>query len=426
MSASGMNRKQFIRTGALAGALLPLAGMAGCLPGASRAKVVVIGGGFAGATAAKYIRRWDPAIEVTMIERNPSFISCPMSNLVITHNREITQIEHDYSRLADHGVNVVRGDVTAVYTDNRTVRLSDGSEFAYDRLVMSPGIDFTFDEIPGCEAAVDGGEIFHAWRPGAQTLGLREQLAAMPEDGVFIMTIPQMPYRCPPGPYERVCLVADYFTKHKPNAKLLVFDGNPDVVSKGALFKRAWAEFYPGMIDYIPGTRPTDVRGSDRTVIIDGQAIRGDVLNVIPPQRAGEIASRAGLVTDGRWCGVDWRSCESIAVPNVHVLGDATANAPNMPKSGHMANAHAKVCAAAIVNLLNDQAPDPDPVFTNTCFSYLNSDDAVHVASVHRWDAERSTVMPLAEANGLSDVPSQLEGQHAWAWAQNIWNDMLA
>ena len=421
-----VNRRTFVRTAGSAVASLPFLGLSGCSRPPSRARVVVVGGGFAGGAAARYLRLWDPSIEVTVVERRNTFVSCPMSNLVLAGHRQIEELEHEYVGLAALGVEMVHDDATAVYPTQKMVRLASGRDLFYDRLIVAPGIDFAFDDTVGCEAAIESGQIFHAWRPGDQTIGLRRQIEAMPDGGVYVITIPPVPFRCPPGPYERVTLVADYFARTKPSSHILVFDSNPDIVSKGALFRQAWAERTPGMIEYIPNTRPDRVDGATNSIAIDGEMVRGDVLNVIPTQRAGELATRAGLVMVGeRWCRVDWRTCESVVVPDVHVLGDATDSAPGMPKSGHMANAQAKVCAAAVVELLNGRSPNPDPIFTNTCYSYVSGTEAMHVASVHRWDAERTTVSPVVGAGGLSAAPNPEEGIHAWSWAQNIWADTV-
>ncbi len=425
---TSIDRRTFLKAVGSTAALAPLAALGGC--GIPRARVVVIGGGFGGATAARYLRMWDPGIQVTLVERGRTFRSCPMSNLVLTGHRQSHQLEHGYEALERLGVTLVHDDAMAVYPESGSgqglVRLAGGGDLEYDRLIVSPGIDFVFDDIVGCEAAIEAGQVFHAWRPGPQTVGLRDQLEAMEDGGVYVLTIPPMPYRCPPGPYERASLVADYFQRAKPRSRVLVFDANPDLVSKGELFRTTWEERYSDILEYIPDTGPGRIDGSSLTVDIDGEAVQADVLNVIPPQRAGEIASRAGLLTEnGRWCGVDWRTCESLAVPNIHVLGDATASAPGMPKSGHMANAQAKVCASAVVALLNGRSPDPEPILTNTCYSFVSGLEAMHVASVHRWDRERTTVTPVPEAAGLSVAPSEDEAIHAWSWARNIWGDSV-
>jgi len=239
-------------------------------------------------------------------------------------------------------------------------------------------------------------------------------------------TIPKAPYRCPPGPYERASQVANYFKKYNPRAKVLVVDANPDVTSKGKLFKQAWADLYPGMIEVRGNSKAVGVDPRTGTVKTEVEEVKGDVLNVVPPQRAGDIAVKAGLITaNNRWCGVDWRTTESTAVKGVHVLGDATLSAPGMPKSGSMANQQAKVCAAAIVAMVNGREPGADPRIVNTCYSYVSDDEVIHVASVHELDADKKTFVAIKGAGGLSPARNALEGKYAWAWAQNIWSDML-
>lgn len=416
------NRRQLLKLAGAAGAL-SLAGCAG-MGGGAKARVVVVGGGYGGATAAKYLRLWDPAIEVVMVERESVFTSCPMSNLVIGGNRSIDEIRRDYDGLRRHGVQVVNDEVTAVDNAKKTVTLARGGTLTYDRLIVSPGIDFSFGEIEGYQAAQD--RVPHAWKAGAQTLALRRQLEAMRDGGVYLLSIPLAPYRCPPGPYERMSQVAHYFKRAKPRSKVLVLDANPDVTSKGPLFKRAWQDLYLGMIEYRGNSKVVAVDGGAMAVRTDFDTVRGDVLNVVPPQRAGDIAVKAGLIThNNRWCDVDWRTCESKAVKGIHVLGDATLSAPLMPKSGHMTNQQAKVCAAAIIALLGGREPNPQPVMTNTCYSFVSDNEVIHVASVHQWDVAQGTVLPVKGAGGVSAQRSELEGKYGWAWAQNIWADML-
>jgi len=415
-------RRELLKLAGAAG-VLSLAGCAGM--GASKARVVVIGGGYGGATAAKYIRMWDPAIDVVMVERAGLFTSCPMSNLVIGGNRSLEEIQRGYDGLRRHGVKVVNDEVTAVDAAKKTVSLARGGALTYDRLIVSPGIDFNFNEIDGYQAAQD--RVLHAWKAGPQTIALRRQLESMRDGGVYLLSIPLAPYRCPPGPYERASQVAHYFKRAKPRSKLLIVDANPDVTSKGPLFKRAWQELYPGLIEYRANAKVVAVDGRGMAVRTDFDTIAGDVLNVVPPQRAGDIAVKAGLIThNNRWCDVDWRSCESKATKGVHVLGDATLSAPGMPKSGHMANQQAKVCAAAVVALLNGREPNPQPVMTNTCYSFVSDKEVIHVASVHQWNAGQATVIPVKGAGGVSAARNELEGRYGWAWAQNIWADMLA
>ena len=407
------------------------AGVAGVLTGCAggvtpKSRVVVIGGGFGGTTAAKYLRLWDPSIDVVMVERESAFVSCPISNLVLGGSKSIADITHGYAGLGKYGVRVVNDEVTAIDPEKRLVKLARGSDLAYDRLIVSPGVDFMYGELPNFQSAMNSGRILHAWKAGPQTLALRRQLEAMRDGGVYVLSIPMAPYRCPPGPYERVCQVASYLKKAKPRSKVLVLDANPDVTSKGALFKRAWSELYPGMIEYRPNSKAVDVDVRTMTVKLELDDVRGDVLNVVPPQRAGDIAMRSGLITaNNRWCGVDWRSLESVAVKNVHVLGDATLSAPAMPKSGHMANQHGKVVAASVSALLAGRPVNPMPMLANTCYSFVSDKEVVHVASVHTWSEKDKTIIAVPGSGGVSSARSELEGEYAWSWAQNIWADML-
>jgi sulfite dehydrogenase len=413
-----MRRRDFLK---LAGA----ASLAGCASGApSKARVVVVGGGFGGATAAKYIRRWDPAIDVVLVEREPAFVSCPISNLVLAGYAGMQDISRDHAGLRRHGVQVVRDEAVAVDTAKKTVKLARGGDLGYERLIVSPGIDFNFGEVQGYSDAMQAGRVLHAWKAGAQTEALRRQLEQMRDGGVYVLTVPLAPYRCPPGPYERASMVAAYFKQAKPRSKVLVLDANPDVTSKAGLFKRAWSDLYPGILEYRGNARAVGVDGSSMTVRLEVEDVKADVLNVVPPHRAGDLAVKAGLITtNNRWCDVDWRTMESKAAKGVHVLGDATLSAPAMPKSASMANNHAKIAAAAIVDLLNGRAPAPLKII-NTCYSFVAEKEAIRVSSVHEWDG--NTLQPVKGSGGVSAARSEAEATYAWNWARTIWADSLA
>lgn len=417
------DRRDFLK---LSGAAAALAATGCATPGGAKARVVVIGGGFGGATAAKYIRWWGPNIEVVLVERNTDFVSCPISNLVYGGSKTMKDITYGYSGLARYGVKLVRDVAFDVNTSDRTVKLVKGGDLKYDRLIVSPGIDFMFEDINGYAEAMIAKRVLHAWKAGPETVALQKQLAEMRDGGVYVLSVPLAPYRCPPGPYERASQVAQYFKKHKPRAKVLIVDANPDVTSKGGLFKKAWAELYPGMIEFRGNAKAIGVDAKTGTVKLEVEDVKGDVLNVVPPHRAGDIAVKAGLITaNDRWCGVDWRTTESLAVKGVHVLGDATLSAPGMPKSGSMANQQAKVCAAAVVAIINGREPDPDPKIVNMCYSFVSDSEVIHVTSVHELDADKKTFVAIKGAGGLSASRSELEARYAWAWAQNIWSDML-
>ena len=412
-----------------AGAALSGLARAGCetvpTSGPSIGRVVVVGGGFGGATAARYLKMWGGNIDVTLVERNVNFVSCPISNLVLGGHKQIADITRGYDGLKAMGVKVVQGEVTAIDAAARKVRLAAGGELSYDRLVVSPGVDFMFEQVGGLQAALDSGRVTHSWKAGPQTVALRRQLEAMPDGGVFAMSIPRVPYRCPPGPYERACMVASYLKTAKPKSKVLVLDANPEIQSKKALFERAFQQHYAGIIEYRPNAELKEVDGT--VAKLEFEDVKADVLNVIPPQRAGDLARVAGLINvNNRWAGVDWLTLESTAAKGVHVLGDATMAAAAMPKSGHMANQHAKVAAAAIIQLLKGEAVNPAPVVMNTCYSFVTARDVVHVASVHQYDEKDKTFKAVPGSGGVSAAANQLEGRYALSWADNIWADMLA
>ena len=414
-------------------AALGLLGLGACATTSipSRAKVVVIGGGYGGATAAKYLR-WlsDYKIDVVMIEPQEAFVSCPMSNLVLSGVKQMDYLTTPYTSLSRrHGVTVVRDRAQSVDTRAKTVTLANGPVIGYDKLIVSPGIDLIFNGIEGLQQAQQDGQILQAWKAGAETVALRRQLEAMPDGGVFAITIPEQPYRCPPGPYERASVVAGYFKAHKPRSKVLILDANPDVISKGALFKKVWAEQYKGMLEYRSQHRVTAVDAKAGVIKFDVQDdVKAQVLNVLPAMRAGAIAVQAGLnnQANNRWCGVNYLNFESTAAKDVHVLGDAILAAPAMPKSGHMANSQAKVAAAAIVAEMAGWVVNPAPMLTNTCYSFIDPKNSIHVASVHEYVAAEKTFKTVAGSGGVSAAPSELEGVYALSWASNIWADTLA
>jgi len=423
-----MGRRDFLKAALGAGTAGALAGCATAPGGPAAGRVVVVGGGYGGATAAKYVRLWSGGrVDVTLVEPNEAFVSCPLSNLVLGGSKSIADVTVPYDGLArNHGVNVVRDLATAIDTDRRVVRLAGGTSLSYDRLVLSPGIEFL--PVKGMNNVVALENVLHAWKAGPQTVALRRQLEAMPDGGVYAIVIPVAPYRCPPGPYERACQVAWYFKRAKPRSKVLILDGNPDVTSKAGLFKKAWAGEYKGLVEYRNNHVAAEVDPQTRTVKFEtADDVKADVLNFIPPQSAADIARQAGVITaNNRWCEVDFTTFESVKVKNVHVLGDAIQTAPAMPKSGHMANQHAKVCAAAIVAQLTGQPVNAAPVVTNTCYSFITDRDVVHVASVHQYDRDKKTFIAVPGAGGLSPGWTPLEGDYALSWARNIWADMLA
>ncbi|MDR7092615.1 NAD(P)/FAD-dependent oxidoreductase [Hydrogenophaga laconesensis] len=421
-----LNRRHLLAAAGGAAAALALPGCAS-VSSAPKARVVVIGGGFGGATAAKYIRLWAPEIEVVLVEREAAFVSCPLSNLVLGGSEKIENITTGYDALQKkHGVRVVRDEAIAIDAAKKEVRLARGDTLKYDRLIVSPGVDFQYDQVPGLQTADAQARVLHAWKAGPQTVALRKQLEALPDGGVYALHIPKAPYRCPPGPYERAAQVAFYFKNHKPRSKVLVLDANPDITSKKALFLKAWNELYPGIVEYKPNSEVVRVDAANHTIELQFETVRAGVLNVVPPQQAGRIAQTAGLITaNNKWCGVNFQTFESTVAPGIHVLGDATLSAPGMPKSGFMANNHAKVAADAVIALIQGRPVNPDPIIANTCYSFVSDTDVVHVASVHKWNAEQKTLVAVQGAGGLTPTANALEGQYAKSWAKNIWADAL-
>jgi NADPH-dependent 2,4-dienoyl-CoA reductase/sulfur reductase-like enzyme len=425
------NRRHFIKSTVATGALLLSQHSIARASKPPLGRVVIIGGGYAGATAAKYIRLWSLGnIETVVIEKSSQFVSCPMSNLVLGGSKTIHDLTFGYDLLQkNHGIKWLQDTVTAIDVTAKKVTMQRG-EISYDRLIIAPGIDFMYDNLANL-ASIDAQKIVpHAWKAGWQTVNLRQQLESIADGGVFVMNIPKAPYRCPPGPYERACQVAHYFKNHKPKSKVIVLDANPEIVSKKGLFTKAFSELYSNIIDYRPNNTVVAVDINNKAVTTEFDVLHADVLNIIPPQRAGvpvqSVKVNNELIglnnIDKRWCEVDFLSYESKLAANVHVIGDSVSAA--LPKSAHIATSQARVCASAIVELLSGNAPDPVPVFANTCYSYVDDKQAIHVANVYRYDAAKK-MMLAAEGGGVSLKPSEQEGEYAKAWAANIWSDTL-
>ena len=387
-----------------------------------KANVVVIGGGFGGATAARTLKALQPALDVTLVEPNPVYTSCPFSNSVLANLREMDQQQFGYDGIKSAGVTVAQTSATAVDAEARTVTLADGNKLSYDRLVMSPGIDFNWGAIPGYDEAA-AEKMPHAWKAGAQTERLRRQLQAMDDGGLVVISAPANPFRCPPGPYERASLIAYWLAIWKPKSKLLLLDSK-DAFSKQRLFQNGWAELYQGMIEWVPlsqGGKVTSVDPATLTLTTEFGAHKASVANVIPPQKAGAIAARAGVADRTGWCPVEPVAFESTLRPNIHVLGDA-AIMGGMPKSAFAANAQAKVCAAAIVKLLAGAKPQ-DPIVINTCYSLVAADYGISIAGVYRPDKGQLTDIPGAGGTSPLVAVGGLRGQealYASSWFRTI------
>ena len=417
-----LNRRDFLKySGALAGSL-SLPALARVAQGKPR--VVVVGAGWGGATCAKYLRRWGPEIEVILIEPSAKFISCPMSNWVLGGMRTMDDLVKSYEHLPRHGIKMVQDSVVGVDADKREVRTAKGDRIAYDRLVLAPGVDFMTHLIEGYDEAAKAQKVTHAFRAGPETALLKKQLEAMPDGGVFVIGSPPPPGRCVSGPYERACQVAHYFKQHKPKSKIIMLDGHIDVVSKGPMFKAAWKKFYPGMIEHRPYNLVTRFDHTTMTVTSEFDDVKADVVNLVPKQRAGKLCEIAGVRTDsnGIWCPVNFRTYESTSVPNIHVIGDSVLS--NVPKSAHVSNNQAKICAAAIVALMRGKEPEPIPVLGSTSYSATSDHTAGPIAVVMRYDAKQNAYL-RQPGGGASDTSDEINFQYNLAWFENMWADTL-
>ena len=410
-------RRGFLKLAGAAGLAAPAVASA---QGAGR--VVVVGGGFGGATAARTLKRLQPGLSVTLVEPNPVYTSCPFSNSVLAGLREMPQQQFGYDAVKAAGVTVAPTSATAVDAAGRTVTLADGTKLAWDRLVLSPGIDFDWGAIPGYDEAA-AEKMPHAWKAGTQTVLLRQQLMAMKDGGLVVMSAPANPFRCPPGPYERASLIAYWLNIWKPKSKLLLLDSK-DAFSKQRLFQNGWDQLYPGAIEWVPlskGGKVTSVDPATLTLVTEFGSHKADVANVIPPQKAGAIAAKAGVADRTGWCPVEPVAFESTLQPGIHVLGDAAIMGA-MPKSAFAANAQAKVCAAAIVELLAGRPPQ-QPLLINTCYSLLAADYGISIAGVYRPDKGLLAEVPGAGGVSALNAVGGLRGQealYASSWFRTI------
>jgi NADPH-dependent 2,4-dienoyl-CoA reductase/sulfur reductase-like enzyme len=420
-----MHRRQFLFAATALGLGPSLAAPA---TAGARPKVIVVGAGFGGAACARYLKRWAPEVEVTVIEPNAEFVSCPLSNTVLAGLHRLADLSFSYQYLKAAVDHFVPDRVTAIDPRQRTVTTAGGARFSYDRLVLAAGVELQYDAIRGWEGDARD-RVVHAWKAGPETALLRRQLEAMPDGGVFAIAIPMTPFRCPPAPYERVSLIAHYFKQAKPKAKIVILDGNQDIVSKKALFTAAWEKHYgfgtaDSLIDYRPGNLASALDARAMKLATEFEDVRADVINLIPPMRAAAVTDLVGARTgdNGSWCPVDYLSYESTEVPNVHILGDAILS--NLSKAGSMANNSGKACAAALIELFAGRPPEPAPVVTSTCFSASTDRHAFHVASVFRYDPG-SKSMEVQPGGGVSGEESAKEFQLMRDWARNIWADTL-
>ncbi len=417
-------RREFLKVSVAAStALLPLPAFAQ----ASGPRVVVVGGGFAGASCARALRQADPRIAVTLIEADATFTACPFSNVVIAGLRELAAQQFTYDRVAAGGITLARAMATAVDPSGRSVTLADGARLSYDRLVLAPGIDIRWGALPGYDEAA-AAQMPHAWRAGEQTLLLRRQLEAMDDGGLVVISAPANPFRCPPGPYERASLIAHYLKTKKPKSKLIVLDAK-DAFSKQRLFQAAWAELYPGLLEWVPlskGGAVTSVEPATRTLVTDFGRHQAAVANVIPPQKAGRIAEAAGVTDRTGWCPIDPATFESMLQRGIHVIGDAAIGGA-MPKSAFAANSQAKTCAAAVAQLLHGASP-ATPKLINTCYSLVAPDYGISVAGVYQPSGGQLAEVPGSGGVSPAGAPRATraaEAVLAEAWFRTITDEVF-
>ncbi len=426
---SSINRRDFFRA---AGAVSILGALGGwplaALSAKSKARVVVVGGGYGGAITAKYIKMMDPGIEVRLIERDKQFVSCPLSNEVLGGERDIDTITFDYKGLAGHGVTVVRDEIVSVDAAKKVAKGKGGNKYTYDKLVLSPGIDFQWDAIEGYDAKA-AELIPHAWKAGPQTLLLRKQLKSMKDGGVVYISAPPNPFRCPPGPYERAAQIAHYLKNHKPKSKIIILDSK-DKFSKQGLFTTGWKIFYGDMIEWVSaagGGAVEAVNPKKRELVATVETLKGDVVNLIPPQQAGAITSAAGLTDETGWCPVNQQTFESTVHKDIHIVGDSCI-AGALPKSGYAANSQGKVCAAAIVAGVNGLEM-PEPSYVNTCYSIIAPKYGISVAMVYALSDGKIDKIPGAGGLSPADTSKRFrakEAENARSWIRNIMSDTFA
>ncbi|MBS1139804.1 MAG: pyridine nucleotide-disulfide oxidoreductase [Proteobacteria bacterium] len=433
-----MNRRDFFRLASMAGlgataaSWTQLAGAAtapqlGTVPTNTgiTGRVVVIGGGMGGASVAKYLRLWGgTGVSVTLVERDSAYTSNILSNLVLNGQRTITSLQYGYSNLASrYGIRMVKGDVTNIDPVGHSVSLADGTKLPYDRLVVAPGVDF--DLYPGLETAAAQAKVPHAWKAGVQTTQLRNMMVNMKAGQTFVMSIPAKPYRCPPGPYERACVVADWLKKNRPGSKVIVLDANPGIIAEPLAFANAFDVVHKGVIEYHSGVTINSIDATTMTLNTSLGNLKGNVINAIPPHRAGKVVASNGLANvGGRWAGVDVLTYQSTAAPGVHVIGDASAT--TQPKAGHIANQEAKICADAILRLLSGRSPDPSPITNSACYSPITSDTASWLTAIFAYDPVSGTMQPVPGAAGEAPTRSKDNYEEMIKWFNTLMEDSFA
>lgn len=422
------NRRQFMELMAAAAGTLGVGAGVGKAVFAQttspKARVLVVGGGMAGATAAKYLRMWGDQIEVTLIDRNATYNSCILSNLVVTGQRTSSFLQFGYGNLQSrYGVKFVRDEVLALDPVSKSVRLAGGATLKADRIVLAPGVEF--DTIPGLETLDAQNRVPHAWKAGPQTLLLRDRLAALPAGGQVILTIPKAPYRCPPGPYERACIIADYLKRFKPGARITILDANPNIMAEAATFTNAFKVTHAGVLEYRNNVEVVSIDAPTGLIYTNVGYFRADLVNAIPPHRGGKIVADSGLNNvGGRWAGVNVLTYESTVAPGIHVIGDSSAT--TQPKAGHIANQEAKVCADAISNLLAGRAVDPSPMTNSACFSTITMQTASWLTAVFAYDPASATMKVVPESFGEAGAGTKDNFEDMLKWFRSLMADSFA
>jgi len=427
-----ISRRNLLKS-SVAGAVAVAMGGTAPLAFAGSKKVVIVGGGIGGATAAQYIKKMDSSIDVTIVEMNKDYYTCFMSNFVIGGTKDLDYIHFTYDALKAKGINVVFDTVTGIDAGAKKVKTAGGQSLAYDRCIVSPGVDFKYEMIEGYNAEVADSSIPHAWKAGPQTVELRKQLEAMKDGGTVVVCPPGNPFRCPPGPYERISQIAAYLQENKPNSKIVVLDPK-EKFSKFGLFMDGWKRHYgygtdKSMIKWVKKSEGGTVKSVDvatKTVTAEAGTFKADVLNIIPNQKAGKIAFSAGLTNDKGWCPIDHKTFESTIHKGIHVVGDSAIASP-LPKSGYAANSEAKVCASAVVSMLNGSEM-VEPSWVNTCYSVIKpKEDGISVAMVYAYKGGK--IVKVKGSGGLTGAYDpelrKREVLYAHSWFKNITADVF-
>jgi len=421
MDNTNHTRRKFIKALAYGSVASSFPSIIRSASAANSARVVVIGGGFAGATAAKYLKHWSPNLQVTLVEANSQYYSPILSNLILNGQKSLSNLTFNYNSLSQkYGVNVINDWVQGIDSGSKQVELQSGQKLAYDRLIVAPGISFK------TVSGHDTSKVLHAWKSGSQVQQLKQQLDVMPAGGTFIMTIPPAPYRCPPGPYERACLVADYLKRNKPGSKVLVLDANADILAEKHTFSQAFNVTYAGIIDYKTNINLEAVDSNQLIAVTSSGDFKADVLNVIPTHAAGNIISRSGLANsnNGLWADVDPISYESTAASGIHIIGDSQGT--NQPKAGHIANAEAKVCADAVIRLLGGGQPYASPKTNSACYSPISTNTASWATVVYQYNPMTKSMQAVQGSGGVSDSASSRNYRDMFRWSKNLFSDTFS